>query len=349
MKVSVYEAPKTLTVAEVPDLPLAPDEIRIETMYSGISHGTEMNVYRGYAPFFKKEYDPSTRLFVEPREEKTWQYPIRSCDEGVWYLGYSSVGKVVEKGPLAEGVDIGDIVYTDGPHQSQVIRKPEQAFKVPQGVHPKNAIVFTNLITAFNGILDARIKLGDIVVVMGLGVVGQLVAQMAKLSGGIVVGVDTIDKRRQAALDNGADAVFSPLDTDVAKEVRAMSSNRGADVVIDVTGSYHALNEAIRIIAPERTIIAMSWYPNESRLALSEEFHHNRVTIKCSQTNYTAPEFAQIWPIERKREWCLQLLPKLKLDNILTTTFPFAQINEAFATVDRHPENIIQCILDYSS
>jgi len=347
MKASVYLGPKSLAVVEVPDLPMAADELRIRTLYSGISHGTEMNVYRGHAPFFKKEYDPATRLFVDAKEEKTWQYPIRSCDPGVWYLGYSSVGKVVEKGPDVQGVEIGDIVYTDGPHQSEVIRKADRVFKVPPGVNPKHAVVFTNLVTAFNGILDAKIKLGDVVVVMGLGVVGQLVAQLAKMSGGTVIGVDMIEMRRQAALDNGADAVFDPAASDVAMEVRAMTRNRGADVVIDVSGSHHALNEAIRIVAPEQTIVAMSWYPNLSPLSLSEEFHHNRVTIKCSQTNHTAPEFAHLWPIERKREQCLRILPHLKLDNVITTSFPFEQINEAFATVDQQPQHIIQCVLEY--
>lgn len=347
MKISVYEGPKKLVVQEVPDMDIQDDEVRIKTLYTGISHGTEMNVYRGYAPFFNKKYDPETRLFVDSDDEQRWSYPIRSCDPGVWYLGYSAVGEIIEVGSKVKTVSCGDIVYTDGPHQSQIIKKENQVFKIPEGVKPQHAVVFTNLVTCFNGILDARIKLGDTVVVMGLGLMGQLTVQLALMSGARVIAVDTIEKRRNAALANGAEAVLDPSSNDVAKRVREMTNNRGADLVIDVSGSYHALNEAIRTIAPEQTILALSWYPNESRLLLSEEFHHNRVTIKCSQTNYTAPEFAHLWTLERKREQCMQLLQKLKLDNVVTNVFPFEKINEAFAMVDENPQDVIQCVLEY--
>ena len=80
MKISVYEGPKKLVVQEVPDMDIQDDEVRIKTLYTGISHGTEMNVYRGYAPFFNKKYDPETRLFVDSDDEQRWSYPIRSCD-----------------------------------------------------------------------------------------------------------------------------------------------------------------------------------------------------------------------------------------------------------------------------
>ncbi len=70
MKISVYEGPKKFVVQEVPDMDIQDDEVRIKTLYTGISHGTEMNVYRGYAPFFNKKYDPETRLFVDSDEEQ---------------------------------------------------------------------------------------------------------------------------------------------------------------------------------------------------------------------------------------------------------------------------------------
>ena len=160
MKASVYQGPKSLTVVEVPDLPMAADELRIRTLYSGISHGTEMNVYQGYAPFFKKEYDPATRLFVDAKEEKTWQYPIRSCDPGVWYLGYSSVGKVcgerarTYKASKSAISSIRTVLI-----KARSFARPTRYSVYPPTVNPKHAVVFTNLVTAFNGILDAKSSL----------------------------------------------------------------------------------------------------------------------------------------------------------------------------------------------
>ena len=83
MKVMIYEGPRKLRLAEVEDMPINKNEVRIQTMFSGISHGTEMNVYRGNAPFFRRKADWDVRLFRPADESEKWSYPIRSCDPGV--------------------------------------------------------------------------------------------------------------------------------------------------------------------------------------------------------------------------------------------------------------------------
>ena len=118
---------------------------------------------------------------------------------GMWGLGYSNVGKVIEKGAKVAGFEIGDIVYSSSPHQTQVVKDASEFIKVPKDLDPKYVIFVFNLMTTYNAILDARIKLGDVVVVSGLGLLGQLCAQMAKMSGAAkVYGIDTYSHRRQA-------------------------------------------------------------------------------------------------------------------------------------------------------
>ena len=95
MKAIMYEGPRQLKVIEMPKLPMKENQIRLKSLCSVVSHGTEMNVYRGLAPFFRKKQDPDTRLFLAAGEDETWEYPIRSFDPGVWYMGYASVGEVV--------------------------------------------------------------------------------------------------------------------------------------------------------------------------------------------------------------------------------------------------------------
>ncbi len=58
MKAIMYDGPRDLKVIEVPRLTMREDQIRLRSLYSGVSHGTEMNVYRGLAPFFRKKQDP---------------------------------------------------------------------------------------------------------------------------------------------------------------------------------------------------------------------------------------------------------------------------------------------------
>ncbi len=348
MRIAKYLAAKKLVVEDIPMNKVMGDlDVHIRSLYSGISHGTEMNVYRGVAPFFSKQQDPVTRLFVDAQDDQKWEYPIRSCDPGVWYLGYSLVGEVISVGKSVTNVKVGDVVYCNASHQSEHILPASAVMRLPNGLDPKYGTVLTNLMTAFNGILDSSIKLGDVVVVSGLGIMGQMLCQMALMSGGEVYGIDVIAGRRQAAIDNGVAGVFDPRSCDVAAEIRKVTENRGADVVIEASGNSAALNEAIRIVAPERTVVALSWYQGTTAINLADEFHHNRVKIKCSQTNFTAPEFAQIWPFERKENFCVNLLPQLELKNLITNVYDFSEIATAYSTIDLHPQDVIQCVLRY--
>ncbi len=349
MNIAVYTAPKTLEVREHESIEiLGENQVRVKSLFSGISHGTEMGVYRGVAPFFSKQYDPAIRLFVPANAQDTWQYPIRSCDPGVWYLGYSVCGEVIETGDKVTTLSVGDKVYINASHQSEHCVDADKAVKLPNSLDPRYGVFITNLMTAFNGILDSDIKLGDVVVIMGQGVIGQLTAQLAKLSGGIVYVVDTIDKRLEASTKIGADETFNPMTRDdIASVIREKTSGRGADIVIDATGSSKALQQAIRIAAPESKVIALSWYQGDSVINFADEFHHNRITIRCSQANFTRPDFAHIWTFERKLEFCTSLLSKLDLETLITNEYPFEQIQTAYEKIDTHPEEIIQCVLSY--
>ncbi len=348
MKAIMYEGPRELKVIEVPQLPMNEEQIRIKSIYSGVSHGTEMNVYRGLAPFFRKKQDPATRLFVPAAESEVWEYPVRSCAPGVWYMGYASVGEVIETGSKVENVKVGDIVACSAPHQEENVIAAKDAVVLPKSIPAEKGVLFTNLITAYNGIMDTHINLGDTVVVSGLGVIGQLLVQMAKMSGAHrVYGIDVLEKRRNAALENGCDEVFDPTACDVAMEIRKRTNNRGADKVIEASGNGRALNEAVRIAAPETTITALAWYQGAlSGVDLSEEFHHNRIGIKQSQTGAMDPAFSNLWNYQRRVETCLTLLEKLKTDNLFTE-FQYDDIRTAYYTIDKEPEKIIQAVITY--
>lgn len=340
-----------IAVEEAQNLEITDRQVRIESIISGISHGTEMSVYRGMAPFFKKKFDWNSRLFMDTNEDSaSWTYPIRSSDPGVWYMGYSNVGRVIEVGKEVAALQVGDIVYSQSPHQSQVIQLADQVVKLPDSLGAENGLFFTNLMTAYNGILDSRIKLGDTVVVSGLGVLGQLIVQMAKMSGAFqVIGIDLYNKRLETALDNGADIAINPkICPDIAHEVRKLTRNKGADLVIEVTGNQAALREAIRIAAPDTTVTALGWYQGEcAALDLSEEFHLNRIQIRSSQTAGIDPSISYLWDKARKENMCVQLLQKLKLHNLLTHTVPFESIAEAYELVDQRAPDIIQVALTY--
>ncbi len=225
------------------------DEVQIGTMFSGISAGTEMNVYRGRAPQWELRRDPSTKLFARAAVPE-WSYPLP--------YGYANVGRVLAVGDDVSSPSVGDVVFSYTPHQSVVVVAAVGTIPVPKGIDPKHGVLNANLNTALNGVLDARPSLGDVVVISGLGVIGLLVTQLARRAGaGLVVGVDRIDSRRALAMGSGAHIVIDPGER-VAEQVRALTNNRGADVVIEVSGAPAALNEAIRTVGFGGRVVAMS-------------------------------------------------------------------------------------------
>lgn len=352
MKILVYKGPGDLCLEQVKDFPLHPDELRVKTLYSGVSHGTEMSVYNNLVPQFSKYQDPVTKLLLPGDEQhNAWKYPIRSCDPDVWCLGYSNIGEVIEVGEAVTGFSVGDIVFSASSHQTQIVKKASEFIRLDKGIDPMKAVVLFNLKTTYTAILDAKIKLGDVVVVSGLGLLGQLCVQMAKMSGAIkVYGIDMYENRRNAALANGCDEVFNPADgQDIAMEIRKRTRDQGADVVMEVSGNTRALNEAIRIAAPDTTVVVVSWYQNEARgLYLGDEFHHNRITLRQSQSAHVAPEYSNLYDEERRQMTLQHILKNITFDSLLQVT-DFENAPAAYKQIHDHPEEVIQVVFSYTN
>ena len=108
---------------------------------------------------------------------------------------------------------------------------------------------------ALNAVLASEAGIGDTVVIFGQGVIGLLATACAAMSGATVVAIDGIERRREVAATMGAHHVLSP-DRDTAVTIRELTAGRGADVAIDLSGSYHALREAVRAVGPDSTVVA---------------------------------------------------------------------------------------------
>ena len=111
-RVVTFEGPKEVGIREYEDRDLGPREVRLRTLYSGISAGTEMTAYSGSNPYLTKRWEPERRLFVEG--ETTLEYPV----EG-W--GYEEVGEVSEIGTDVTAVGSGEVVYGTWGHRSTTV------------------------------------------------------------------------------------------------------------------------------------------------------------------------------------------------------------------------------------
>jgi threonine dehydrogenase-like Zn-dependent dehydrogenase len=146
----------------------------------------------------------------------------------------------------------------------------------------------------------------------------------------------------------GADVTINPTGIpDVALAVRDLTDNRGADTVIDVTGSPHALHEAIRTAAPDTEVVAMSWYGvPASDLLLAGEFHHNRIRVRSSQVGRINPLLVN-WSPQRRTAAALDILRRFDVERMITVRFSPAQAAEAYAAVDKREAPPLQAVFVY--
>lgn len=341
--VVVFAAPRTIAFDHYEERPLAAGEVRLRTLYSGISAGTELTAYRGSNPYLRKRWDAGRRLFVES-ETTSQSYPLSG-----W--GYEEVGEVVELGPDTDGVALADRIYGTWGHRTTHIIPIDYARQrvLPAGLDPVLGIFSQIGAIALNGVHDARIRIGETVAVFGLGVPGQIVAQLAKHSGARVLGVDLLAERRAMAHELGVDVAVDPAQGDVAEQIKALTDGRGADVCIEVSGSAAALQAAIRATAYSSTVVAMGFFQGAAHaLFLGEEFHHNRVNIVGSQISGVAPELTYRWNTTRLAQTAMRLQADgvLRLQPLISHTLPFDQAAQAFAMLDNAPEQALQVVLD---
>jgi 2-desacetyl-2-hydroxyethyl bacteriochlorophyllide A dehydrogenase len=312
-------------------------EVRVEALFSGISHGSEMMVYRGEVP---------SRLALDATLstlQGSFSFPVK--------YGYASVGRVVDVGSEVEELAEGDLVFAFNPHETCYTVPATVVIKLPQELDPRIGVFAANVETALNSLLDAVPRLGERVVVIGQGVVGLLITQLVRRAGAsLVITSDLYEKRRQLSRSAGADVALDPSAESLAERVSALTGGTGADVVIEASGQPRALDDAITAAAHEGRVVIVSWYgAKRAELALGSDFHRKRLTLKSSQVSNLDPSLAPRWTIRRRRELAVRYLGELLLDELISHVLPFDRAAEAYRLIDEQQGEVIQVVLDYSA
>ena len=245
-----------------------------------ISAGTEMIVYRG-------ETSPQDRM--PATSEGTFPFPVK--------YGYQVVGRVAAAG-TDSGFAVGNRVFARHPHQERFTITAQPTFVVPLPDELDDAsATFINLTrVALTGLLDVPVRVGEVAVVFGQGIVGMMCARLARLSASAVVVVDRFPRRRELALKYGADAAVEPANA--AAAVAEFSGGRGANVVYEASGAAAALQSALEVVAVEGEIVALSLYGTTPvPLRLVPEFHYRRPRITSSPSR--RPAALELGPAHR--------------------------------------------------
>ena len=303
----------------------------MRTVASGLSHGTEMLVYRGQVP---------VALALDlPTLAGSFAFPIK--------YGYAAVGRVIESGP---GVALapGTLVFCLHPHQDGFVAPAALATPLPEAVAPEVGVFLANLETAITILLDAHPHLGERVVIFGQGVVGLLVTQLLRRTGAEpVIAVDALPRRRELARRLGAHAALAP-DADVVGEVHRLTEDAGADLAIEVSGAPEALGTAIECVGFQGTVVVASWYGAKPvALPLGGSFHRDRKRLVSSQVGHIDPALEPRWSSAHRMALALRFLAELPLAELITHRIPFERAVEAYELVDCHPEEVVQVVLTY--
>jgi 2-desacetyl-2-hydroxyethyl bacteriochlorophyllide A dehydrogenase len=338
VRVVTLAAPRSVVVVDEPDAALGDGAVRVETVYSGISAGTELTQYRGSNPHLHRRWDRGRRLFVDG--EPADSYPLST-----W--GYEEVGRVVE----GAGLSPGTVVWGTWGHRGAAVVDAVRAAAcvLPDGVAPVAGVFARIGAIALNAVLDADVHAGATVAVFGQGVPGLLATQLVSLHGGRVIAVDAIPRRLELARALGATHALDARGG-VAEEIRELTGGRGADVSIEISGRYEALAEAIRATAYNARVVAAGFYQGgATALRLGEEFHHNRITVASSQISGVSPRLGVRWDRERLERAVMQFAAegRLSLDPLVTHVVPAEDAADAFRLVDEHPEEVVQVVLEF--
>jgi 2-desacetyl-2-hydroxyethyl bacteriochlorophyllide A dehydrogenase len=346
----ILEGPGSLALAEAERRPLRAGEVRLRAQRSAISHGTELNLYRGTSAFGDRVFDRDLRVFVPAATGGA--YPQR--------LGYELVAEVTEVAGDVDGLAVGDVVHAGAPHGEEAVLDVAAAreatyplVKLPAGIAPERALFASVGAVALQAVHDARPHLGDHVVVIGLGAIGLLTAQMARLAGaGRVTAVDLDARRRELALALGADDAVDPRTTDGGTGVAIKRGpGGGADVAIETSGVAAGLQDAIASTVLGGRVVAVGFYQGGAdALRLGEEWHHNRLELISSMGAWGAPHRAYpAWDRRRVMATVLDLLAsgRVAVDALPTRTFRFDEAVEAYSWLDEHTNEVVKVALTY--
>jgi 2-desacetyl-2-hydroxyethyl bacteriochlorophyllide A dehydrogenase len=231
--------------------------------------------------------------------------------------GYCAAGTVIAVGEGVTHVRVGDRVACQAPHASHVLVR-NLVYRLPDGVSWEDAAFLTMAAIAMHGHRRARFELGEAVVVVGLGLVGQLALSLARLGGALpLIGLDLVPARRDLAASRGADTVLDGADADtVAARVDGLCPGNGADCVIEATGLPAVYPLAVRLARNGGRVVALGSPRGTVEFDFYRDVHMREVDLIGAIQPLT-PEAGHVyypWTKDRDRQLLLQLMARGRLD-----------------------------------
>jgi len=327
----VFVEPRRMEIREMPLPDIGPSQLGIRTVFSGVSQGTERWALTGRYNHFE--------------DDVAAFYP---CSPG-----YQAAGIVDEVGPDVEGFALGDHVFAMGTrfddpdqkypgpmqasHSGYLVVDASAAWKVAPEVDLAAASLFHMAGVSRSGVRISKIQPGDLVALIGLGMIGQMSAQAARRVGARVIATDLVPERRAAAAEHSADRVVDGTTQTLEDAVRG-EKPEGADVVIDTTGIASMFDRCRDLVRHEGKIVLQGYYADP----ITIDFHAAHIT-RASVT------FPCGWDDDENDEIADDMATgRLSIAPLITHRIPYTDAADAYEMVLDHPERSLGMVLDWS-
>ncbi|MBL4574933.1 MAG: bi-domain-containing oxidoreductase [Opitutaceae bacterium] len=361
-----------VVVEQVPEPQVMPNNVLVQVKYSCISTGTELNsVKAGGVPLWQQ-------AIRQPQNVKKIFHQISSNGLGRTYskisgnlasgspAGYSAAGVVIEVGDGIKGIQIGDRVACAGAqcaYHAEIICVPKNlVVRIPVKLDDKVASTVTLGSIALQGVRRAQPTIGEVFVVIGLGVLGQLVTQLLKANGCRVIGMDLDQERIDLAVSLGMDKGLCPHVGDNYERVSKLTDGYGVDgvIVTAATSSSEVISTAFNMCRKKGRVVLVGdvglninrsdIYQKEIDFFISTSYGPGRYDRDYEEYGLDYPIAYVRWTENRNMGEYLRLIAdsKLNVKSLITKTYPIEQAHEAYADLKGASFNPLLVLLSYS-
>ncbi len=305
----------------------------VKTSVTGISAGTEMGLYKG-----------TNEALVKRRWGENWVYPM--------YPGYEAVGRVVECGPGADRLKPGDRIISYGGHTEYNVVDEAGAVKLPDNISDRQATLSILGTTSLHGLRRGRVEYGDTVAVVGMGQMGQMGIQHARLSGAArTIAVDKDPWRLDMARRLGTEHCINPDDGDPVEAI-ARISDGGAHVVLETAGVAPAIPLAMALARDEGRVVIVGWHLESIDFEPGEDFLYKELELLASRgSGYTdvSETGPRRWTNPKNRALVIDLISRglIRTEGLVTHVLPYTEISRAYEIIRTKSEPSLQVVLTW--
>jgi predicted dehydrogenase len=367
MKQVIRKGLKHIIVDEVPDPVVTPHHVIVRPVYSLISSGTETASIHSEALVKEVAENPS-------HLNKIWQAmkatdPMRTVAEvrakfsEYAVLGYSGAGVIVDKHATVTNIEIGERVAYGGEgtgHGEYILTGRNLAARIPDAVDFKEASFATLGSIALNAVRISGITIGDVVAVIGLGLVGQLIAQLVRCHGGIAIAIDLKTDRLELAKNLGSEHTLMGGGS-LRDSVNALTAGRGADCVIVAAAAKSAApcQQALdicrdrgRIVVVGAVEMSFPWndmYMKEIQLFMARAYGPGSYDPSYERKGQDYPISYVRWTENRNMEEFLRLVGtgQVRVQPLITHEFALDDAAQGYQTILNPASGSLAVVIRY--